>query len=160
MPPLLARVLIFAGVLLVALFAFAQLVRHTSMFFPERYPSGDWNTASLFPRPIEETFVTDDGVRLHGWLFRSADSKAPLLVWMHGNGGNITGRAPIAAELARRGRSVFVFDWRGYGKSAGSPSEDALYRDALAAVDFARQHVPDRSPSAGSPREPWQHCAG
>src|ERR1700682_3760169 len=98
MTPLLARILIFSGVLLVALFAFAQFVRHTSMFFPDRYPSGDWNAAPLSPQPLDETFVTDDGVRLHGWLFRAVDTKAPLLVWMHGNAGNITERTPMAQE--------------------------------------------------------------
>jgi uncharacterized protein len=70
---------------------------------------------------------------------RRRESAADRLDARHG--GNITERAPIAAELARRGVSVFVFDWRGYGKSGGSPSEAALYRDAVAAVDFARQHV-------------------
>jgi fermentation-respiration switch protein FrsA (DUF1100 family) len=136
MPAFLMRILIFLALALVALYAFAQFVRRTSMFFPDKYPRGDWNTAAL-----DETFTTDDGVRLHGWLFRAADPRAPLLVWMHGNGGNITERAPMAVELARRGISVLLFDWRGYGKSGGTPSEDGLYRDALAAVDFARTHA-------------------
>jgi fermentation-respiration switch protein FrsA (DUF1100 family) len=131
---MLTRILIFVGILLVVAYAFTQFQRRSGMFFPERYPSGDWNNATA----QDETFVTDDGVRLHGWLFRAADPAAPLVVWMHGNGGNIMGRAPMAAELARRGISVFVFDWRGYGKSAGSPTEDGLYHDALAAVDLAR----------------------
>ncbi|SRR5260221_1949169 len=136
MQPLLLRVTVFLVVLLIALYGFAQFVRRTSMFFPDKYPNGDWNTTAS-----DETFTTDDGVQLHGWLFRAVNAHAPLLVWMHGNGGNITERAPIASELARRGVSVLLFDWRGYGKSAGKPSEDALYHDALAAVDFARTHA-------------------
>jgi len=44
----------------------------------------------------------------------------------------------MATELARRGISVLLFDWRGYGKSEGSPSESGLFRDAVAAYDFAR----------------------
>lgn len=135
---LLLRAGIFVVVLLTALFLFTQYARRTSMFFPARYPLGDWNAAALAPHPSDELFTTGDGVKLHGWLFRAADAHAPLLVWMHGNGGNLTERAPMAAELARRGVSVFVFDWRGYGKSEGSPSEDALYQDALAAYDLAR----------------------
>src|SRR6185503_6287796 len=82
-------------------------------------------------------FTTGDGVRLHGWFFRAPQPGAPLILWCHGNAGNITDRAPMAAEFARRGVSAFVFDWRGYGKSEGKPSESALYRDALAAYDFA-----------------------
>lgn len=137
MQALAIRIAIFLVALLVVLtgmlYVFAQFVRRTSMFFPDKFPSGDWSTTAA-----DVTFKTDDGVELHGWLFRAANERAPLLVWMHGNAGNITGRAPMASELARRGVSVLLFDWRGYGKSAGTPSEDALYHDALAAVDFAR----------------------
>ena len=54
--------------------------------------------------------LASDGVKLHGWLFRASDPAAPLLVFFHGNAGNITVRGPIAAELARRGVSTFVFE--------------------------------------------------
>jgi fermentation-respiration switch protein FrsA (DUF1100 family) len=142
---MLTRVAIFAGILLLAFFLFAQLLRHTSMFFPSAYPIGNWNADAYGLRAEDEWLRTDDGVRLHGWLFRAADANAPLIVWFHGNGGNLTDRAPIAAEFARRGISVFVFDWRGYGRSEGSPSESALYRDAMAAARFAAAHAtPDR----------------
>src|SRR5437868_3728429 len=107
--------------LIAALFLFAQLIRRTGMFFPERYPEGMWDTRLPAP-PADVAFRTDDGVKLHGWLFRAAGS-APLLIWFHGNAGNITERARVAAELAKRGVSVLLFDWRGYGKSEGSPSE-------------------------------------
>ena len=100
------------------------------MFFPAKFPEGNWTTSAE-----EVQFTTSDGVRLHGWLFRAGE---PLLIWFHGNAGNITERAPTAAELARRGISVLLFDWRGYGKSEGSPSEGGLFRDALAAYDFGR----------------------
>jgi len=122
--------LIVAGILILILYLYAQLVRRTSMFFPLRYPEGDWKTTAA-----DVQFTTSDGVRLHGWLFRAGE---PLLIWFHGNAGNITERAPTATELARRGVSVLLFDWRGYGKSDGSPSESGLFRDAIAAYDFAR----------------------
>lgn len=131
------------------LFGFAQYVRRSSMFFPDRFPLGDWDGSALPVKP-EEHYIEVDGVRLHAWLFRAAggpsaslraDSGAPLLVFCHGNAGNITGRAPLAAELALRGMSVLLFDWRGYGKSTGRPTEDALFRDALAAYDFADRKI-------------------
>lgn len=84
-------------------------------------------------------------MRLNAWLFRAADSKAPLLVYYHGNAGNIGERAPIASKLAARGVAVLLFDWRGYGKSEGTPTENALYTDALAAYDFAHKINPDIS---------------
>jgi alpha-beta hydrolase superfamily lysophospholipase len=127
--------------MMVALFLFATWVRRTGMFFPERYPSGDWDTSALPVRPADETFSADDGVSLHGWHFAAPQDDAPLLVWFHGNGGNITNRGDIAAELAQRGTSVFVFDWRGYGRSAGRPTERALYRDAVAAYEHAVKNL-------------------
>ena len=124
-----ARILAFLAVLVALAYLFAQYVRRTSMFFPSR--QGDWS------RGNDLWFTAGDGVRLHGWLFAAPERDAPLILWCHGNAGNITDRAPMAAEFARRGVSAFVFDWRGYGKSEGRPSEGKLYLDALAAYDFA-----------------------
>lgn len=137
---------------LIILWIFAQYVRRTSMFYPEKYPLGDWDTASLGIKPQDVFFKAADGVRLHGWLFRAEDGKAPLLIWFHGNGGNVTDRAPVAVGLAQRGITVFVFDWRGYGKSEGSPSEGSLFRDALAAYDaMGRSDVVLYGESLGGP---------
>ncbi len=122
--------LITAAIILIILFLYAQLVRRTSMFFPAKYPEGIWKTSAE-----DVQFTASDGVRLHGWFFRAGE---PLIIWFHGNAGNITERGPMATELARRGISVLLFDWRGYGKSEGSPSESGLFCDALAAYDFAR----------------------
>jgi fermentation-respiration switch protein FrsA (DUF1100 family) len=139
--------LIFAAVLVTALFLFAQYVRRASMFFPERYPAGLWDTAILTNKPADHSLQTGDGVRLHGWLFRAEDS-APLMIWLHGNGGNITERAQIADEFASRGVSVFLVDYRGYGRSEGTPSESKLYLDALAAYDYAKKELGARSIAA------------
>ena len=122
------------------LFGFAQYVRRSSMFFPDRFPLGEWDTSSL-PVSPEQHYIAVDDVKLHAWLFRAPHPDAPLLIFCHGNAGNITGRAPLAAELASRGVSVLLFDWRGYGKSTGRPTEDALFRDALAAYDFAEKKI-------------------
>ena len=130
--------LILAAVAVTLMYAFARFVRSTGMFFPERYPSGTWDTRALEVQPEEQFFATSDGVRLHGWLFKAKDPDAAMLIWFHGNGGNITHRASIAATLASRGVSVFLFDWRGYGRSEGTPSESALFLDALAAYDHVR----------------------
>ena len=127
--------LITAAIVLILLFLYAQMVRRSSLFFPSRFPEGEWTTTA-----VDVQFKTRDGVQLDGWLFRSGE---PLLIWFHGNAGNITERAPMAAELARRGISVLLFDWRGYGKSEGSPTEDGLFQDALAAYDFASAQSKD-----------------
>lgn len=130
--------LIAAGLIYVALFALAQFMKRTSMFFPDRYPVGNWDTSSWPIRPEDHYFAASDGVRLHGWSFSArGPSPAPLLVYFHGNAGNVTLRAPAAIELAKHGIDVFVFDYRGFGRSAGRPSESALRVDSVAAYDYA-----------------------
>ena len=77
-------------------------------------------------------FQTEDQVRLHGWF---VPGRAPLtLLWFHGNAGNISHRLHNIKEIHNRlGIGVFIFDYRGYGRSGGIPTEDGLYRDARAA---------------------------
>lgn len=133
----LRSILIFAVIAIIGLFAFARHARRVSMFFPDPYPAGLWDIDELPVAPRDHYFRTSDGLQLHGWVFPAAQNDAPLIIWLHGNGGNITNRAEMAAEFARRGISVFVIDWRGYGRSEGRPTESGLYRDAIAAYDYA-----------------------
>lgn len=147
---------VFLAVLLGALVAFAQFVRRTSMFFPDRYPAGNWELRGA----QDQWITTSDGVRLHGWLFRATDPNAPLLIYFHGNAGNITERGPRGVELTRRGVSALIFDWRGYGRSEGSPSESRLFKDAEAAYAFALKLVPKErialyGESLGGPYAAW-----
>jgi fermentation-respiration switch protein FrsA (DUF1100 family) len=141
----LVAVAIIAVVAVIALYFFAQHIRRSTMFVPMRYPEGYWNTASLPVQPEEQWITTPDGVKLHAWLLRAKDRGAPLLIYCHGNAGNIGERAPIASNLAARGISVLLFDWRGYGKSEGTPGEEELFIDALAAYDHAAKTSNDIS---------------
>jgi len=77
-------------------------------------------------------FSTPAGVRLHGWFIPRAGSRQVLL-FFHGNAGNISHRGDSVAIFNRLGLSVFIFDYRGYGRSEGAPSEDGLYEDASSA---------------------------
>lgn len=99
------------------------------VFFPDRYmpetPSG-----------AEDRWIeTEDGLRIHAWHAAASGPEAPTILWAHGNGGNIGGRWEIQADLARRGANVLAFDYRGYGKSEGRPSEAGAYLDSRAAFD-------------------------
>ena len=139
----LVTALIFIG----SLFLFTQYVRRTTMFVPARFPEGPWNDLG----GEEVWFKSADGVRLNGRLFRA---NGPLVLYCHGNAGNISDRGFIAAELAKRGIAVLLFDWRGYGKGEGNPTESALFDDALGAYDFAKTINPDIVPygeSLGGP---------
>jgi len=90
------------------------------------------------PPGVEERWLrTADGVRLHAWCVWGGDD-APTLIWSHGNGVNIAGRADVLRQLAARGLNVVAYDYRGYGKSSGRPTEEGVYLDAAAAYDDAR----------------------
>jgi fermentation-respiration switch protein FrsA (DUF1100 family) len=80
----------------------------------------------------EVTFSTADGVQLHGWYIPQQQSQQVLL-FFHGNAGNISHRRDSIELFHRMGLSVFIFDYRGYGKSRGTPDEPGLYQDAAAA---------------------------
>jgi|AGTN01.2.fsa_nt_gi Putative lysophospholipase. len=83
----------------------------------------------------DELFTAPDGTKLSGWYFNSPKAKKTILV-SHGNGGNIAHRILLIASLVHCGGSVFVYDYRGYGKSAGKASVDGIQQDGLAAYDF------------------------
>lgn len=79
-------------------------------------------------------FTTADGVRLHGWYIPHRDARATI-VWFHGNAGNISHRLENIKLLhAKVKTNIFIFDYRGYGRSAGSPSEEGTYHDGAAAL--------------------------
>lgn len=83
--------------------------------------------------PFENIQLTaDDGTRLHGWFIPNNKSDKVVL-FFHGNAGNISHRRESVAIFHRLGLSVLIFDYRGYGLSQGKPSELGTYHDARAA---------------------------
>ncbi len=125
--------------------AAAMIYEDSLIYFPLRYPEGDWKPDGL--RVEDAWFNAADGTRLHGWYVpgkgergaekgeRDAKEKAPAAVlFCHGNGGNITHRAYALMMLHDRvGASVLIFDYRGYGRSEGRPNEAGVLADARAA---------------------------
>jgi len=104
------------------------------VFHPEPWEDRDW--ARVTGLPLEEVwFHAADGVRLFGW-YVEAPADRPVILWCHGNAGNITHRLENLKLLYQLGLSVFLFDYRGYGRSQGRPSEEGLYQDALGAHDY------------------------
>lgn len=75
---------------------------------------------------------TEDGVNLHGWYLPSEGAQRVLL-FLHGNAGNISHRGESLAIFHRLGLNVLIIDYRGYGQSGGRPTEAGLYQDAWAA---------------------------
>ena len=91
-------------------------------------------------------FTTQDGLRLHGWFIPHQDARATL-VWFHGNAGNISGRLLNIKLLHDRiNTNIFIFDYRGYGRSEGTVSEKGTYLDGEAAINYllGRHEAPAR----------------
>ncbi|MGH0033330.1 MAG: alpha/beta hydrolase [Myxococcota bacterium] len=83
----------------------------------------------------EEVWIdTEDGVRIHGFWLPGDAEPARAILFFHGNAGNASWRLPNAAELVRLGAHVLLLDYRGYGRSEGTPSEEGLYADARAGL--------------------------
>jgi fermentation-respiration switch protein FrsA (DUF1100 family) len=125
--------LIFA----VALVLFVRRFESVVTWHPVRYDGGaSWR----LPAGAEDVwFETADGVRLHGWFVHARTSAPPAatVLYAHGNRGNVTYSGPLATALAERGFAVLLFDYRGYGRSAGAATDErALYADADAAYNF------------------------
>jgi fermentation-respiration switch protein FrsA (DUF1100 family) len=91
--------------------------------------------------------TASDGVGLHGWWVPAPGSSRGAVVFCHGNAGNISHRIDSIRIFRNLGLDTLIFDYRGYGRSGGSPSEGGLYRDAEAAwghVTGERGTSPDR----------------
>lgn len=81
-------------------------------------------------------FQARDGVPLNAW-FVNGDPGMPVLLFFHGNGGNLSDNLDYLALLHGRGFPIFIFDYRGYGKSGGQPlKEEDLYLDARGALSY------------------------
>ena len=105
-----------------------------SLFFYPQKQLHDNLVARLFS-PEDVYFETPDGLTLHGWFFRAEnkDARATILV-LHGNAENLSTHVNSVLWLIREGFNLFIFDYRGYGKSQGSPSIEGVCLDAEAAL--------------------------
>ncbi len=80
-------------------------------------------------------FQSSDGTHLNGWFIRAKEPRG-VLFFCHGNAGNMSHRLETLRLYNRLGLSVFVFDYRGYGRSEGKPDEKGTYLDAEAAWNY------------------------
>jgi uncharacterized protein len=126
------RVPIPVGIAIVAVcvIGLAYYLANRALYYPSKYPEGYWSTQRVVGAS-DAWLETSDGVKIHGWWVQREGSRLATL-FLHGNAGNITNRAPRIQEITAAGSSVLMLDYRGYGKSSGRPSEQGLYRDSEA----------------------------
>ena len=108
------------------------------------YPDGNQvpPAASVIPGARDVTLTTSDGLELGAWFVPARDPNRNVAVLVaNGNGGSRVSRAPLAQALARRGFSVLLFDYRGYGGNPGTPTEKGLATDVRAALRYLTAHT-------------------
>lgn len=137
-----AKLTIMSALLTVlAMYAFTVVLllalENSIIFLPSR---ALWTTPAKEGVPHDEVWLrTSDGVKLHAWLLhgqRPAGTPARTVLFLHGNAGNIADRLENGILLTRQGLDVLLLEYRGYGLSEGSPTEEGVCRDADAAYDY------------------------
>ncbi len=131
-----ARALVRILVLLAVISGVLLLLEKRLIYFPMR--EHEVTPAGLGLKFEDVDLHAEDGVALHAWYLPLPDAAYSFLV-CHGNGGNIAHRLDRALMLQSRLRAAsLLFDYRGYGRSQGSPDEEGTYRDARAAYRWLR----------------------
>ncbi|MCG2704169.1 MAG: alpha/beta hydrolase [Candidatus Omnitrophica bacterium] len=125
-------ILVCAGLL----FLYARYLERASLYYPTRDIEATPLQIGIEYRDI--AFKAADGTQLHGW-FIPATGASCTVIFCHGNGGNISHRLEKIDFFHRLGVNMFIFDYRGYGKSKGHCSEPGLYADAKAAYEYVRR---------------------
>jgi hypothetical protein len=134
---------IAAAVLVLGLLT--RLMEGRMTFFPSRDLFAD--PAAFGLSCTDVAITTADGVRLHGWscLPREGSGHRADLILLHGNAGNVSHRLAKIRRLAGLGLGVFIFDYRGFGRSDGRPGDAGIIEDARAAFRaFREQAAPGR----------------
>jgi len=133
MRAMLGRICLAIFIFLVFIFAYLKYFEKKGIYFPTEEIILTPADAGLKYEDI--FFGTEDGLSLNGWFIPSQNPRGTLL-FCHGNAGNISYRIEIIQIFNKLNLNVFIFDYRGYGKSQGRPSEEGLYRDVRAAYNY------------------------
>ena len=106
------------------------------LYYPTRQTYGNPTDPAF--RHEEVTFSSRDGTSLSGWFIPASGAAKGTVLHFHGNAQNMTAHVSFVAWLPRAGFNVFVFDYRGYGRSQGVANRKGVYEDSCAALDYLR----------------------
>jgi fermentation-respiration switch protein FrsA (DUF1100 family) len=146
------KLVVLLALALLAVVVLVRLLEPSLAFFPIRGEDDTPAAAGFAFEPID--LKTTDGETLRAWWMPHPHPRAAVL-YLHGNGGNLSMWMPVLAGIQQRGFSVLALDYRGYGVSSGDPSEQGLYRD----VEAALAHLVERA-GAGRPIVFWGRSLG
>jgi fermentation-respiration switch protein FrsA (DUF1100 family) len=132
MSRMLWNILTLLALAYAALIALVYFFQSRLVYFPQigREIAATPRAYGLAFEPV--TFATDDGEKLAAWWVPGERAAGTVLIF-HGNAGNISHRLEYLAMFHRLGYASLIVEYRGYGQSTGSPSEEGTYRDAEAA---------------------------
>ena len=116
---------------------------HKAFYYPDRADYGSPAQNGLPFEPV--TFKSYDGTALSGWFVPAQGKAKGTVIHFHCNAQNISAHWGFVNWLPARGFNVFMFDYRGYGKSEGKPNPRGLFEDGQAAIDYVRSR-PDVNP--------------
>ncbi len=121
---------------LLAFYRFQEKIIFQRKSLPEKF-------AFKFEQEFEEHFIeTVDGASLNALLFKASASSKGLILYFHGNADNLERWGQYAVDFTQLGYDVLMMDYRGYGKSTGTPSESNLYKDAQVVLAWAKEKIP------------------
>lgn len=126
-------------VLYTALAATVYFAQRSLMYFPDT--AHVTPTAAGLPEAEEVPLTAVDGTHIHVWHVSPRDNK-PVILYFHGNGGSLASDVGRFRRLVDDGIGLVGVEYRGYGGSDGTPSEQGLIEDAEAGYTFARAHYP------------------
>jgi len=138
------RLVIIALLTYLGVCLFLALFQRRFVYMPS--PDFDGTPADVGLEYEDLTLTTSDGLAIGAWYVPRADAKGSA-IFCHGNAGNISHRLHTIDTLHNLGLNVLIFDYRGFGRSEGKPSEKGTYEDAEAAWRYlveARGESPDR----------------
>ena len=130
---------VIALCLYAALATTVYFVQRSLMYFPDK--ANVTPAEAGLPEAETVSLTASDGVQIVAWHVPPKDNK-PVIVYFHGNGGSLRFRVPRFRKLIDAGIGLVALEYRGYGGSAGSPSEPGLIDDGQAGYRFAAAHYP------------------
>jgi hypothetical protein len=120
--------------------SFFYFTQESMIFYPAILPP-DFKYS--FPARFDELTLPVDGAVINALHFKTENPKGVIL-YFHGNAGNLSGWGDVAIDFTRRGYDVLILDYRGYGKSTGKiKNEEMLHHDAAVAYNYLREHYPE-----------------
>ena len=137
------RFLLYPLLFFLGIIVYVRFLERTTVFLPTRIVLSSPKDVGLEYEDV--FFASVDKSRLHGWFIPAVlrPEEAPVVIFLHGNAGNIGDRLEKILMFHKMGCSVFIVDYRGYGNSEGRPTETGMYEDAQAAYDslLARKDI-------------------